>query len=41
VADAFEVTEEYMDTELCRFITGGRLHAEIDKVGETVVTQQT
>ena len=53
MADAFGVTEEYMDTELCRqgeqmeesqvklvfrFITSGRLHAKIDKVGGNVVT---
>jgi len=40
MADAFGVTEEYMDTELCRFIAGGRLHAKIDKVGGIVVTNR-
>lgn len=30
--DAFGVTEQYMDQELCRFIASGRLHAKIDKV---------
>ena len=33
MANAFGVTEEYMDSELCRFIASGRLHAKIDKVG--------
>ena len=33
LADAFGVTEAYMDQELCRFIASGRLHAKIDKVG--------
>ena len=32
MADAFGVTEDYIDSELCRFIAGGRLHAKIDKV---------
>jgi len=32
MADAFGVTEEFMDSELCRFIASGRLHAKIDKV---------
>jgi len=40
MADAFGVTEEYMDTELCRFIASGRLHAKIDKVGGIVVTNR-
>ena len=38
MADAFGVTEDYIDGELCRFIAGGRLHAKIDKVGGIVVT---
>jgi len=38
MAEAFGVTEEYIDSELCRFIAGGRLHAKIDKVGGIVVT---
>jgi len=40
MADAFGVTVEYMDTELCRFIASGRLHAKIDKVGGIVVTNR-
>merc|ERR1712192_29369 len=40
MADTFGVTEEYMDTELCRFIASGRLHAKIDKVGGIVVTNR-
>ena len=32
MADAFGVTVEYIDSELCRFIASGRLHAKIDKV---------
>jgi len=40
MADAFGVTEEYMDSELCRFIASGRLHAKIDKVGGIVITNR-
>jgi len=40
MAEAFGVTEEYIDGELCRFIAGGRLHAKIDKVGGIVVTNR-
>lgn len=40
MADAFGVTEDYMDSELCRFIASGRLHAKIDKVGGIVVTNR-
>jgi len=40
MADAFGVTEDYIDGELCRFIAGGRLHAKIDKVGGIVVTNR-
>ena len=32
MAEAFGVTVEYIDSELCRLIAGGRLHAKIDKV---------
>ena len=35
MAEAFGVTVEYIDSELCRFIAGGRLHAKIDKVSYT------
>ena len=38
MAEAFGVTEEYIDGELCRFIAGGRLHAKIDKVGDEMTT---
>merc|ERR1712059_113652 len=37
---AFGVTEEFMDSELCRFIASGRLHAKIDKVGGIVITNR-
>jgi len=40
MADAFGVTEDYMDSELCRFIASGRLHAKIDKVGGIVITNR-
>jgi len=40
MADAFGVTEQYMDQELCRFIASGRLHAKIDKVGGIVITNR-
>jgi len=40
MADAFGVTEDYMDDELCRFIANGRLHAKIDKVGGIVITNR-
>jgi len=40
MADAFGVTEAYMDSELCRFIASGRLHAKIDKVGGIVITNR-
>ena len=32
MAQAFGVTEKYIDEELSKFIAGGRLHAKIDKV---------
>jgi len=40
MADAFGVREDYMDSELCRFIASGRLHAKIDKVGGIVMTNR-
>jgi 26S proteasome regulatory subunit N7 len=40
MADAFGVTEKYMDQELCQFIASGRLHAKIDKVGGIVITNR-
>jgi len=40
MADAFGVTETYIDSELCRFIANGRLHAKIDKVGGIVITNR-
>jgi len=40
MADAFCVTEDYIDCELCRFIANGRLHAKIDKVGGIVITNR-
>ena len=38
MADAFGVTEDYIDSELCRFIAGGRLHAKIDKVSHQLLS---
>ena len=38
MAEAFGVTEEYMDRELSRFISDGRLHCKIDKVRGIVIT---
>lgn len=40
MAEAFGVTEDYMDDELSRFIANGRLHAKIDKVGGIVITNR-
>jgi len=40
MADAFGVTEEYMDRELSKFIADGRLHCKIDKVRGIVVTNR-
>ena len=40
MADAFNVTEEYMDRELSRFIADGRLHCRIDSVGGIVITNR-
>ena len=38
MAEAFGVTEEYMDRELSRFISDGRLHCKIVKVRGIVIT---
>jgi len=38
IADAFGVTEDYMDRELSKFIADGRLHCKIDKVRGIVIT---
>lgn len=38
MAKAFGVTEEFLDRELSRFITTGRLHCKIDKVDGIVET---
>jgi len=38
IADAFGVTEDYIDRELSKFIADGRLHCKIDKVGGIVIT---
>jgi len=40
MADAFGVTEDYMDRELSKFIADGRLHCKIDKVGGIVITNR-
>lgn len=38
IAEAFGVTEDYMDRELSKFIADGRLHCKIDKVRGIVIT---
>lgn len=40
MADAFEVTEGFIDQELARFIAAGRLHCKIDKVNGIVETNR-
>ncbi|KAJ2158631.1 proteasome regulatory particle subunit [Coemansia sp. RSA 552] len=40
MADAFGVTQGFIDKELSRFVAAGRLHCVIDKVGGTVVTNR-
>lgn len=40
MAEAFGVTEDYMDGELSRFIADGRLHCKIDKVRGIVITNR-
>lgn len=40
MANAFGVTEEYIDRELSRFISAGRLNCKIDKVGGVVETNR-
>jgi len=40
MATAFGVSTEFMDKELSRFITAGRLHCKIDKVGGIVETNR-
>jgi len=40
MAQAFGVTEDYIDRELARFIAAGRLHCRIDKVGGIVETNR-
>ena len=40
MAQAFGVTEEYIDKELARFIAAGRLHCCIDKVSGTLETNR-
>jgi len=38
MANAFGVTEDYLDRELSRFIYLGRLNCRIDAVGEVIET---
>jgi 26S proteasome regulatory subunit N7 len=38
MAEAFGISTEFVDSELSRFIAGGRLNAKIDKVGGKVET---
>ncbi|PIA16644.1 PCI-domain-containing protein [Coemansia reversa NRRL 1564] len=40
MADAFGVTQVFIDEELSRFVAAGRLHCVIDKVGGIVITNR-
>ena len=40
MAEAFGITEEFMDQELSRYIADGRLHCKIDKVRGIVITNR-
>jgi len=40
MAEAFGITEDYMDQELSRYIADGRLHCKIDKVRGIVITNR-
>ncbi|XP_066997445.1 26S proteasome non-ATPase regulatory subunit 6 [Anabrus simplex] len=40
MAEAFGVTVDYIDQELSRFISAGRLHCKVDKVGGVVETNR-
>jgi len=40
MANAFGVTQEFLDREISRFIASGRLHCKIDKVGGIIETNR-
>jgi len=40
MAEAFGITEDYMDQELSRYIADGRLHCKIDKTRGIVITNR-
>ncbi|KAJ1790749.1 proteasome regulatory particle subunit [Coemansia sp. RSA 2523] len=40
MAESFGVSQEFIDSELSRFVAAGRLHCVIDKVGGIVVTNR-
>jgi len=40
MANAFGISEDFLDMELSRFIASGRLHCKIDKVGGIVETNR-
>lgn len=40
MAEAFGVTEDYMDADLSRYIADGRIHCKIDKVRGIVITNR-
>lgn len=40
MAEAFGVSQDYIDSELSRFIAAGRLHCKIDRVGGIVETNR-
>lgn len=40
MADAFGVSTDYIDAELSRFISAGRLHCKVDRVGRIVETNR-
>ncbi|KAJ1328841.1 26S proteasome non-ATPase regulatory subunit 6 [Batrachochytrium salamandrivorans] len=40
MANLFGVSEEWIDSDLSKFISAGRLHAVIDKVGGIIETNR-
>jgi len=40
MADEFGISIEFIDRELSRFISSGRIHCKIDKVGGIITTER-
>lgn len=40
MAEAFSVSEDFLDREISNFIVAGRLHAKIDKVTGVIETNR-